>query len=211
MMGATVSSLVSSIITTLDSTKHHYSIVKDDKRLPEAFHGAGQGLLLIEDSLRSIERNNDWHEITGEPKQAMGLLEACNCKAKLSEAIFVDVAQARRSERFEDYKMAVRGKGKGSPVEALVTGMMNDVCEMANDDTTEAAMKAEIFSLREALELLSKMEPSVPKQQPDSYFSNYGSGNQFNTTGGTQNNNMGNGNQFSGASFSGTVNFGSNR
>ncbi|KAE8139807.1 hypothetical protein BDV38DRAFT_241229 [Aspergillus pseudotamarii] len=210
MMGAHFSSLLSSVITTLSSTKQHYNIVKDDKRLPATFHEAGQGLLVIEDALRCVERNNDGRDIAGEPKHAMGLLEACNCKAKLSEAIFLDVAQGRGSDRFEDYKMAVRGRGKGSPIEALVTGMMNDVCQIANDSTIEAAMKVEIISLRTALEWLSKMEPSVSNEQPGSHFSNYGSGNQFNTTGGTQNNNIGNGNQFPGASFSGTVNFGSN-
>ena len=164
----------------------------------QRFIKRGEGLRLIEDALQRVERHNDGREIAGEPKHVMGLLEACNCKARLSEAIFQDVAQEGTSDRFEDYKMAVREKGKGSPVEALVTAMMHDVCEIANDSTIEAAMKAEIISLSTALEQLSKMEPSVSNEQPGSHFSNYGSGNRFNTTGGTQNNNMGNGNQFPG-------------
>ncbi|KAM0540776.1 hypothetical protein ACHAPJ_013507 [Fusarium lateritium] len=39
-------------------------------------------------------------------------------------------------------------------------------------------------------------------------FDNYGSGHQFNATGGTQNNNVGGGQQFTGATFTGAVQFG---
>ncbi|KAJ4269683.1 hypothetical protein NW762_001351 [Fusarium torreyae] len=45
-------------------------------------------------------------------------------------------------------------------------------------------------------------------EKPSSSFYNYGTGDQFNALGGTQNINTGSGNQFPGASFSGSVRFG---
>jgi hypothetical protein len=203
-------SLVSTTITTLSSAKNHYNIVKDDKRLPAAFHEAGQGLLLIEEALQRVEMQLNGCDIAGDSKDTMSSLEACNSKAKLSESIFIDITQAQESERFEGYKVAVRGKGKGNTIEVLVIGIMNDVCDLAKDNAIELAMKPQVKPLREAIERLSKMEPSMPNKQSGNFFSSYGSGNQFNATGGTQNNNTGSGNQFPGANFSGTVHFGSN-
>jgi hypothetical protein len=140
----------------------------------------------------------------------MTLLEACNLKAKLSAAIFMDVAQAHGNERFEDYKLAVRRKGEGNTAEVLVLGMMNDVCDMVNNSTMKAVVEDQLKALREAIRRLSEMEPSTPSTQSGYIFNSYGSGPQFNASGGTQNNNTGSGNQFPGASFSGTVHFGRN-
>ncbi|KAH7478076.1 hypothetical protein FOMA001_g9747 [Fusarium oxysporum f. sp. matthiolae] len=54
--------------------------------------------------------------------------------------------------------------------------------------------------------------PSTEEAQIDkpsnSYFNSYGSGDQFNAPGGTQNISKGSGNQFTGATFSGNVQFG---
>jgi hypothetical protein len=210
MLDANFSSLVSSTITVLNSTKNDYNNVSGDRRLPRAFHEAGQGLLLIEEVFQYVKSQTDGRNIRGDHGDTIRSLEACKAKAELSEGIFKDVSQAPETERFEYYKRAVRRKGECNPVEVLVMGMMSDVCDMAKDSAIEAIMRTRVKVLREALEKLSKMEPSVKNKQSGNIFSSYGSGNQFNATGGAQNNNTGSGNQFSGASFSGPVHFGRN-
>ncbi|KAM5357709.1 hypothetical protein ACJZ2D_015994 [Fusarium nematophilum] len=52
------------------------------------------------------------------------------------------------------------------------------------------------------------IEEAQIEKPPNSSFNNYGSGDQFNAPGGTQNISKGIGNQFPGATFSGTVQFG---
>ncbi|KAF8849318.1 hypothetical protein BDZ45DRAFT_680600 [Acephala macrosclerotiorum] len=201
MTNANVTSLVSSTIAILKATTKSYNIVSDDKGLRDAFHEAGRGLLLVEEALQPL---------AGDPQSAMSSLEACNAKAKLSESIFKDVAQALEASRFERYKVAVRQVGKGNMVEVLVKGMMNDACDLVKNSAIEAAMKTQIKGLHDAIDKLSTMEPSVPNEQLCNTFSNYGSGSQFNAPRGTQNNSTGSGNQFPGASFSGPVHFGNN-
>ncbi|PVH68527.1 hypothetical protein DL98DRAFT_542347 [Cadophora sp. DSE1049] len=205
MAGVNVTSSISSTIAILKATKEDYNIVKDDSGLREAFHEAGRGLLLIEDAFQTAKTQLDGRNLAGDPQSITNLLETCNAKAKLSERIFNNVAQAPDTSRFKRYQAAVRQEGKGNTVEVLVTGMMNDVCGLAKDSAIEAAMKTQVKGLRYAIYKLSTMVPSVPNERLGNTFSRYGSGIQFNAHGGTQNNNTGSGSQFLGAS---TVHFG---
>lgn len=88
--------------------------------------------------------------------------------------------------------------------------MMKAICDLIKGSAMEAEMEDNIKELHEKIEELGTMEPSVPDEQSGNIFNNTGSGKQFNATGGTQNNNTGSGNQFPGATFGGTVHFGSN-
>ena len=210
MTGVNVNSLISSAIAILEATTKEYNIINDDKGLREAFHEAGRGLLLVQEALRTAETQLDIHGLAGDPQSAMSSLEACNAKAKLSESIFKDVAQAPESSRFERYKAAVQQQGKEKTAEVLTLGMMKDVCDLAENDKIKATMRDQVKGLRNAIDKLSKMEPSVPNEGSGNMFNSYGDSRQFNAPGGTQNNNTGSGNQFTGASFSGPVNFGRN-
>jgi hypothetical protein len=211
MADAKVTSLVSSTIDTLEATTKHYSIVKDDKSLREAFHEAGRGLLLVRQALQATNSHLHERNLAGDPQNAVNSLEACNTKAKLSESIFKAVAQAPEISRFEHYKEVLEQLGKENTVEVLTIGMMRDVCNLAENDAIKAAMKDEAEGLRGAMVKLAKMRPSVPNERSGDTYSNYGSGPQYNAPGSTQNITTGHGNQFPGATFSGSVSFGGNR
>ncbi|KAM6512087.1 hypothetical protein FALCPG4_017073 [Fusarium falciforme] len=193
-MAATVTDLISTTITTLEAATRHYSVVKDDKGLREAFHEAGRGLLLVGRALQTAKAQLGGRDLAGDPQSAVDSLKECNTNAELSKSIFNAVAQAPETSRFERYKEAVRQEGKGRTVEVLMMGMMNDVCALAENDAIKAAIKDQVIGLRDAIEKLSKMEPSVPKDKPGHTFAHYGSGDQFNTPGGTQNISKGSGN-----------------
>jgi NACHT NTPase-like protein len=199
--------LITRIIATLGVATKHYNAVKDDKSLREAFHGAGRGLLLVQEALEATKPHLQGRQRAGDAQSAP--LKACDVKAKLSEGIFKDVAQAPETSRFERYKAAVQQQGRGQSAEFLTIGMMRDVCNLAEESTIKAAMTERVKGLRDAIDKLSKMEPSIPNEGLGYAFNNFGPGDQFNAPYGTQNTTTGNGNQFPGASFSGPVSFGS--
>ncbi|KAL8284670.1 hypothetical protein RB600_009204 [Gaeumannomyces tritici] len=191
---------LSSTITTLEAATQHYNIVKDDKSFREAFHEAGRGLPLVERALRGAQRN-----LARVPQSTMIPLEACNANAKISASIFKAVAQGPETSRFERHKAAVRQEGKGSTVEVLVVGMMEDLCALAEN----YAIQDQVMGLREAIEKLSNMEPSLPKEESGNTFTHSGSGDIFNTTGGILNTSRGSGHHLPGAIFHAPVTFGS--
>lgn len=209
-MAGTVTDLISGTITALEGATDHYNVVKDDRGLREAFHSAGQRLLLIEQALRTADTELAGRNLAEVSPSTMNLLEACNSKAELSESIFKNVALPLETSRFERYQAAVRREGKGKTVEILVMGMMSDVCGLAENDAIRAAMQDQVKELRDATEKLSKMGTSVPDKKPGNSFNHYGSGDQLNASGGTVNKSTGSGNHFPGANFSGSVSFGSN-
>ncbi|KAH7134139.1 hypothetical protein EDB81DRAFT_886947 [Dactylonectria macrodidyma] len=207
MANTGVTSLISDIINTLKAAAKDYNAVNNDKTLPETFHEAGRGLSTVREALKTANSQLQKRDQAGDPQNAISTLEACNAKAKLSLNIFEEVSEEPETSRFEHYKTAVGRGGRGNLVEALVVGMMNDICALAKDSAIEATMETQIKALRDAIDTLSNMEPSVPDEQSKKAFSHFGSGHQFNATGGTQNNNVGSGKQFLGDIRGETVTF----
>ena len=207
MEGANVNGLISSTVGTLESATREYNIINDDKSLQPSFYEAGRGLLLIVEALQTVQTHLDGHNLEGDPTSAISLLEVCYTKAKLSERIFRDVAQAPKTSRVERYKAAVRQEGNGATIEVLVKGMMKNVYDLAKGGAIEEAMKDKVKELHDAIEKLSTMDPSVSNAWSGTTFTSYGTASQFNNLGGTQNNSSGSGYQFPGANF-GTANFG---
>ncbi|KXH63432.1 hypothetical protein CSAL01_04546 [Colletotrichum salicis] len=198
-MAASVADLILSTITTLEGGLGYYNVVKDDSGLREAFHEAGRGLLLVSHPLQAAQRTS-----VRDPQSAMVSLKKCNSNGELVKSIFNAVAQAPETSRFEAYKEAVRQEGKGRTVEDLVVAMMQDVYALAEN----FAIQDKVKGLHEAIEKLLNMEPSLPKGSGGDIYTHYGSGDMYNTFGGTVNRSAGTGNHFPGANFAGSVSFG---
>lgn len=194
-----ISSTISDTITTLDNARRHYSVVKDDTRLRPAFHEAGQELVLVKQALRIAHTQLAGLSVARDRERTMNSLKACNAKAKRFERMLRMVAEATETSRFECYKAAVGQERERRTVEVLLVGMMQDVCVLV-----------EIDAIKVAIDKLSKMEPSVPREGLGHIVSHYGSGDMLHAPGGTVNKTSGNGNQFPGATFSAPVTFNSN-
>lgn len=195
--------LISNTIATLKATRERYNVVKDDKSLRAAFHEAGEGLVLVEQALQAATT-----QLAGDPPNVINSLKACSTKLELSKRLFGAVIEGPQASRFNRYKAAVGDEAGGRTVEALTSGMMKDVCALAEDDAIKAAMGNWVITrLRDASEKLSKMESSVSNEGPGNIFHSY-DGDQFNAPWGTQNITRGNGPQFPGATISGGVTFG---
>ncbi|KAK7397765.1 hypothetical protein QQX98_012866 [Neonectria punicea] len=211
-MAAAVTNLISSTITTLDAATPHYNAVKDDRDLREAFHEAGRCLPLVRQVLQTANARLAERNLAGDPQSAqsaqsaMNSMKECNAKAMILENIFKAVAQDTSTSTFERYRSAARLGGQGWTVEDWMMRMMNDVCALAENDAIRAQMEDQVKGLCDAIERLSKMEPSVPRS--GGTFTLTGPGDQFNAPDGTQNISTGSGNQFPGAAFSGSVQFG---
>jgi hypothetical protein len=206
-MAASVTDLIRSTIKTIKEATPHYSVVKDDKGLREAFHEAGRGLLLVEQALQTAKTQLGGRNLAGDPQSVMGSLKECSTNAELSKNIFNAVAESPETSRVDRYKEVVRQGGKGRPVEVLMMGMMNYVCALAENGAIRAGMEDQINALRGAIEKLSKMEASVPNEGSGNTFAHCGSGDMLNAPGGTVNKSTGSGNHFPGATFSGSVTF----
>ncbi|KAH7305577.1 hypothetical protein B0I35DRAFT_113397 [Stachybotrys elegans] len=206
MASTDVISLISGIIKNLEATAEAYTIVNNDKTLPEAFHEAGRGLPIVGEALKTAETGLQKRDQAEDAQNAISILGVSNERSKLSRGIFKDVSEAQETSRFECYKAAVQSRGE--LVEMLVVEMMKDTYALAKDSAIEATMEPHIMALGDAIDKLSKMESSVPNGQSGNTFSHWGSGDQFNAIGrGTQNINKGSGHQFTGVTFSGSVTF----
>ncbi|EJT73267.1 hypothetical protein GGTG_10114 [Gaeumannomyces tritici R3-111a-1] len=205
-MADTVSNLFADTISAVEAAANYYSSVNNDKSLREAFHEAGRGQGLVRQALQAANLNLGGRKPT---EKTAVLVEACRTKAKLSEGIFKEAAQAPEGSGFDRYKAAVE-QNKGSTVEVLTVGMMKGICELAEDDAMKAAMETLVMELRDAVAKLSKMEPSMPTEEAGHNFTNFTNRgrDQINAPSGTVNRSEGAGNHFPGATFSGSVSFG---
>ena len=204
-----VSSLVSSTISALERARKDYDVIKNDGSLRRTFHEAGRGLELVESGLQRVKTNLESKTTSTDLHSTAKSLEACNAKAKRSETIYKSVAQEQQISRHERYSSVAQQQGQATTVEALSIGMMKDVCDLAASNAAKGLMEDELRKLHDAINDLGRMEPSVSAERERVVISNWGSGQQFNNSGGgTQSNNLGSGHQFTGATFSGTVHFG---
>lgn len=200
--------LISTTTDVVQATAGDYSRVKDDKALQHAFHESGRDLLLVKEALRTARNQIQSRGLAGESQVFMRSLKACNEKALVSRNLFESVARSPEIKRLECYKAAVRQAGQGNTVEALVEGMMKDVCELAKSCTFDAAMVKQVRALRDAINRLSTIGPSVEASRNS--FNNYGQGPQYNNPEGTQNNNTGSGTMIEGSVFNAPVTLGRN-
>lgn len=199
--------MISDTINILKVATQNYQKLKDDHSLREAFHEAGRALHIVEEALQTAETQLIARGLTETPTTVKNLIEGCNTKAKLSGSILEDVAQAPSLARFQRYKEAVQQHSKGKTSEALVLEMIEDVCNLADDDTLKAGMEHHVEKLRAVEDSLSNMESSVPSNTSTNTFNAFGRSNQYNATGGSQYNNTGSGKSLPNATFHAPVTF----
>ncbi|OAQ71445.1 hypothetical protein VFPPC_03743 [Pochonia chlamydosporia 170] len=201
-MTSAIEDLLSTTVETLKAAMHCYTTVKDDNSLRRAFHGAGERLRYVVQVLEAAKAHIARHGLDGDLEEPQNLLQVCSTKVKQSQGIFQMVARAPQTSRLPFYKAAVKQLGNGQVVEDLVKGMMIDVCVFAENNAIRGMMRNEVAVLRNAIETLSNMEPSLSTERSGDNYNNWSAGDMLNAPRGkvTKNN-------FSGATFSGTVSF----
>lgn len=209
MSGIEVLGLISSIITVIDTVVQLYNAIKDTPHLPRAFREVVERLPLVRNTLRAAEERIRNYNTDRETCEAIKpTVEKCKEKVEHLESILQQMAPQRGASSLHRYRLAVRRLGKESQVEELMKGILEDVQLVAGNRAIQAASEAQVAELLQAINELSEVPSSISECNPSHTFTNYGTGNQFNAPGGTQNNNTGSGIQFPGSSFTAPVYFG---
>jgi len=208
MSGAEVIGLISGTIAIINAVTKVYDAVTDASGLPEAFRDVAQRLPLIKDTLQTALAHLNTSSRDNRFYQAMmPVVDGCKDKATRLEKIFLKVIPQADSPRSERYVLAVRTLGKGSRVESLMKGMLEDLQLLAGNRMMKLATEAQLGELAKAAEEVSAIPPSLLVEDPASGIHNYGSGPQnVNTGSGSQLNNNG-GQLFVGGTFTGPFNF----
>ncbi|KAF7547913.1 hypothetical protein G7Z17_g7398 [Cylindrodendrum hubeiense] len=134
MSGAEVIGLISGIIAIVDAAVKVYTATTNASGLPEAFHDVAKRLPLVQETLQTA----GGHLNTTNPNEAFykamkPVLEGCKDKATRLAEIFEKAIPQADASRMERYLLAARTLGKGSTVESLMKGILDDVQLLAGN------------------------------------------------------------------------------
>lgn len=211
MSGAEVLGIISAVISIIDATIQVTNAIQDEAGLPSNFKTVAAKLPLIakllDDAERYVEEEGN-EENEGLVLSFTPVLKDCKEKAAQLQELFEKVAPAEGDSRTNRYIKAARTIGKGGRVETLMKGILDDL-QLLTTEFPKSTSRRGQENLTNALEEVSKMEPSLPDGFEDAAtFAHYGSGAQnVNAGTGSQYNNNSTGNQNNGP---GSQNIGTN-
>ena len=195
--------LISAIIAIIDAAKRVYDAASDATGLPEAFREVAQRLPLVKVTLLTVEREADaGHWDASRSAAVKKTLESSQTKSTKLEKIFKDVIPGETASRIDRYVAAARTLGKGSRVETLMKGILDDMSLVAGN---------QVAGLSEAIAAISELKPSLTAEQlpeQDVGYSHSGSGD-INHVEGNQYVNKGAGKQYNFGTVT-TLNLGEN-
>ena len=179
--------VISSIISIIDGTKKVYDAATNARGLPEAFREVADRLPIIGNTLDSSKRDIEQRKVNNDScKGVKHIVEACEEKAKKLEELFRKAIPADVVSDLKRYYTAVKALGKGSEVEKLMKGMLEDVQLLACERGMKTTTRAQQEQIVKAITEVSAISPSVPEnefQEPGFTNNNYGSGTQNNAQG----------------------------
>jgi hypothetical protein len=142
------------------------------------------------DTLSTVKREaNAGHWDANRSAAVKKTLESSQTKSTKLEKIFKDVIPGDTASRFDRYVAAARTLGKGSRVETLMKGILDDMSRVAGN---------QVSGLSKAIVAISGLKPSLTSEQlpeQDVAYSHSGSGD-INHVEGNQYNNPGSGKQY---------------
>ena len=179
--------VISSIISIVDGTKKVYDAATNAQGLPEAFREVAGRLPIIGNTLESTKQSIEERKDNNDScKGVKHIVEACEEKARKLEDLFHKVIPAEGAADLKRYYKAVKAWGKGSEVENLMKGMLEDVQLLACEHGIKTATKDQQEQIIKAILEVSAVSPSVPEhefQETGFTNTNYGSGTQYNARG----------------------------
>ncbi|PNP80378.1 hypothetical protein FNYG_05977 [Fusarium nygamai] len=178
MSGIEVVGLVSAIVGIVEAIGKVSKTLRDAKDIPRAFNEVAERLPLVRDTLQSVESHISHATEDGVYEAMKKVLENCREKAEQLQEIFRAVAPSERISRIKRYSLAVRRLGKGSLVEILAKGMMEDAHALVLAHSAQAATESQVMELSEAIRELSTIEASLPDESAASQM-HYGSGDNI--------------------------------
>lgn len=196
MSGAEIIGIISAAITVVEATISVYNAAKDQAGLPPNFKKVATKLPLVLKLLDDAERYVNQEADSALTETLSPVLADCKDKAARLQQIFEQVIAVDGDSRMLRYLKAARTIGKGGRVEELARGTLDALSLMTMQFPATVSPRGQ-KSLTEAIEEVSKLEPSLPDGFDNgSAYTHYGSGSQnVNTGAGTQYNNTSTGAQ----------------
>lgn len=188
MSGAEVAGLVlglvSATISVIDATKTLYDAAHDASGLPEQFREVAARLPLVLEILeKAVKQLNSGTVKEGTCRFVQPVLEECKLKAEKLESVFKKVLPGEAASWLERYRKAVRTFGKGSRVEELMSGIMDDIQLLADHRSLIAATDEQVQQLKDAIEKIKALDASLSDELEAVGISHSGSGHNFVATG----------------------------
>jgi hypothetical protein len=201
MSGAEVVGLITGSITLAEAIINVYKAANDKTGLPAAFREVYDRVPLVKDVLCASEQRI---KLLRDDDQAIEVarsrLEPCKTRLGKLEEIFKTVIPGEDDTKLVRYKRAARTWGKEGKVETLMKGVLDDLSLLSTQRWMEDS--AHIEELKEAIQTISKFEPSLPDELFDEsrYTNNNFGGTQhnYNASGGENKYHTGSGHQFNG-------------
>ncbi|KFY04939.1 hypothetical protein O988_00384 [Pseudogymnoascus sp. VKM F-3808] len=184
--------LLTGTIDIIKNTKTIYKAYKDAKGLPKQFHSVAEKFPLVLEILRNAEKKSQTTELNDEQTNAAASnIRACHEKVEALNKIFKVVLPEEGANRMERYKKAVAALGKGKRVEELMGEIMRDVELVTSNELMGTATEDEIKKLREAIQEMIDMPPSI--SDDGGSITQHNSGGGSNIASRVTNNNIGEG------------------
>jgi hypothetical protein len=179
--------VISSIISIVDGTKQVYDAATGAEGLPEAFREVARRLPIITKILSIAERYVKEDRVSTDAYEGVKeVIQACQDKATKLEVLFRKVIPGEDASRTERYIAAVKTLGKGSVVEKLMKGILEDLQLLAGEHNIRIATKEDMEQIAKAIKDVSALPPLMPENElhERSFTANYsGSGTQYNAQG----------------------------
>lgn len=120
--------VISSIISIVNGTKQVYDAATNAKGLPKVFREVADRLPIVANILRSAKQHINGGNVNKKScKGVKHVVEACKKKAMTLDDLFRKVILADGASKRKIYSSAVKTLGKGSQVETLMKGILEDV------------------------------------------------------------------------------------
>lgn len=211
MSGLEIFGAVAGVVGILDVAITTYNKIKDVAGLPEAFRKVGEKLPLTKHILDNVQLQAS--KATDQVDAALTpVIHSCRDNAEKLKTILERIDLNDGSWSRNSYIKVIKAWGKKGRVEELMRKILEDVQFVAADRTMQAATAEQLVSLKDAIEELSRVNPSAPDELFDSHGSNIisyeGSGSQHNLVGDNNTMHAGSGHNF-GDLRGATLHFGS--
>jgi hypothetical protein len=165
MSGIEIVSLIAACIDLTKTAIDAYNAVKHFKDLPEAFKEVSNKLPLVEQILQDAKTQLASATPNNELSAKMEPLLK-NCEKKVTELrdIFRQLSKAQKKTVSGLYRTIVLKLGKESRVEELMKHILEDIQVLVASNALKSEMQNQIAKIREAIEELTRVKPSIPDQ-----------------------------------------------
>ncbi|KAK7416538.1 hypothetical protein QQX98_005142 [Neonectria punicea] len=162
-------SIIASVVGIVDAITRTYETIDKITSLPEAFNKVKKGLPLVQNILEGArERLNNSEPTDDQRKAILAIAEPCDDNVKELKRIFDELETKCKEDQGAKnwarvrvwYRDALRSI-KAHRVESLMTNILKGVEKLAWNEVFKLATQEDLESVKQVIEELSKVEPSL--------------------------------------------------